>query len=135
MPTALAGKGGSVYVPGTPTTPIASIRQWDLTILRDQYVATVLGDDWRFRVIGIGDWNGTLDGYYRITEDTTGQKVLYDSLINGVSVVLQMQVAAGGGFWEGTANIDNCAISDPADNLISIRFTFVGNGSLQSPGS
>ena len=31
-----------------------------------------------------------------------------------------------------TANITQIDVSDPVDNLISIRFTFVGDGSLQS---
>lgn len=120
-----------MFVPGTPNVPIASIQSWDLTIDAENYDATVLGDNWKEFIAGLRGWNGTINGFYNITNDPTGQQVLYDALLNGNGVVLQMQTAAGGGFFEGSANITQCAVSDPVNNLITLKFTFVGNGSLQ----
>ena len=97
MATALAGKGGSIYVPGTPNTPIASIQSWDLTIDAENYDATVLGDNWKQFVAGLRGWNGSVNGFYNVVSDTTGQFQLYNALLSGASIALQMQTAAGGG--------------------------------------
>lgn len=131
MATALAGKGGSVYVPGTPNTAIASVQSWDLTIDAENYDATVLGDNWKEFVAGLRGWNGSVNGFYNVVSDVTGQYQLYNALLTGASVALQLQTVAGGGTFEGLTNITNLAISDPVNNLITIKFTFVGNGSLQ----
>lgn len=128
---ALAGKGGTVYVPGTPVVPIANINQWTLSADAGNYDASVLGDSWRHFVIGLRGWNGTINGYYDLVLDSTGQVQLFNAYINGTSVVVVLQTAAGGGQFEGTVNITQLAVTDPVDGLISIDFTYVGNGSLQ----
>ncbi len=92
----------------------------------------MLGDSWRHFVHGLRGWNGSLQGYYDLVNDTTGQQALFNAMIvNDTTVVLVLQTAAGGGQFEGTANITQIQVSDPVDNLISINFTFVGTGSLQ----
>lgn len=128
---ALAGTYGSVYIPATPTVPIAQIRSWSLSTVKDNYDSSVLGDTWREFIGGLKGWSGSLAGYYALTTDTTGQRLLYSALINNTTVVLVLSVAAGGGSFEGTANITQSDVSDPVDNLISISFNFVGTGSLQ----
>ena len=50
----------------------------------------------------------------------------------GLPVVAVFQTAQGGGAFEGNINITQVTVSDPVDNLISMNFTFVGTGSLQS---
>jgi predicted secreted protein len=130
--TALAGKGGTVYIPGTPLTPITDIHQWTLTVDAGNYDASVLGDSWRHFVPGLRGWNGAINGYWNLINDTTGQFLLSTALLTSSSVVLQLQVnATTGGFYEGTANITQFAVSDPVDGLITIDFTYVGTGSLQ----
>lgn len=129
--TALAGKGGTVYIPGTPLTPIANVHTWSLTVDAGNYDASVLGDTWRHFIPGLRGWNGAINGYFAVTTDPTGQLVLYNAILGGTSVVLVMQTTPGGASYEGTANITQIAISDPVDNLITLDFTFVGTGSLQ----
>lgn len=130
--TALAGKGGTVYIPGTPTVPVANINQWTLSIDAGNYDASVLGDSWRHFVPGLRGFNGAINGYWDMA-DLTGQLVFQTNMINSNSVVIVMQTSplAGGGQYEGTVNITNMAISDPVDGLITIDFTYVGTGSLQ----
>jgi predicted secreted protein len=128
---ALAGTGGSVYIPGTPTVPVAQIRQWALTTSAGIYDASVLGDKWREFVAGLNTWTGTLTGYYALTTDLTGQRLLYAALVNNTTVVLVFSTVAGGGSFEGTAFITQSNVSDPVDNLITIDFSFTGTGSLQ----
>lgn len=130
--TALAGKGGTVYIPGTPTVPVANINTWTLSIDAGNYDASVLGDSWRHFVPGLRGYNGSINGYWSVGTDTTGQKVFQDNMLTSTSVVIVLQTVAGGGQYEGTVNITNLAISDPVDGLITIDFTFVGTGSLQA---
>ncbi len=131
MALALAGTFGSVYIPGTPTVPIAELRQWDLTTTADNYDASVLGDTWREFVSGLKGWSFTLTGFYALVTDTTGQRLLYSTLINNGSIVVVFSTKAGGGSFEGTAHLTSSAVSGPVDNLITINFAGVGDGSLQ----
>ncbi len=131
MALALAGTFGSVYIPGTPLTPIASLRSWDMTITADNYDASVLGDTWREFVSGLKGWNGTMSGYYSLVTDPNGQGVLFNALTNNSSVVCVFQTVQGGGSLEGTVHLTQAQISDPVDNLITMNFTYVGTGSLQ----
>lgn len=130
--TALAGKGGTVYIPGTPTVPVANINQWTLSIDAGNYDASVLGDSWRHFVPGLRGFNGAINGYWAVGTDPTGQKVFQDNMLTSSSVVIVLQTVAGGGQYEGTVNITNMAISDPVDGLITLDFTYVGTGSLQA---
>lgn len=132
MPTAaLSGKGGSVYIPGTPNVAIAEINNWTCQIDAENYDATALGDNWKEFVAGLRGFSGQISGFYAIPSDTTGQYALWNALLTGASVVLQMQTATGGGYFEGNANITQVSITDPVNNLITIQFNYVGTGSLQ----
>jgi predicted secreted protein len=128
--TALAGKGGTVYVPGTPQQPVADVNQWTLSVDAGNYDASVLGDSWRHFIPGLRGWNGTINGYWYLG-DTTGQLLLHNAIFNSQNVVIVLQVVAGGGSYEGTVNITTFAVSDPVDGLITLDFTYVGTGSLQ----
>jgi hypothetical protein len=130
--TALAGKGGSVYIPGTPTVPVANVNQWTLSVDAGNYDASVLGDSWRHFIPGLRGWNGTINGYWDVVLDLTGQFVLHNALLTSASVVVNLQTAPGGGAYEGTVNITTFAMTDPVDGLITLDFTFVGTGSLQT---
>lgn len=130
--TALAGKGGSIFIPGTPFSPILNIREWTCQINAGNYDASVLGDSWRHFVAGLRDWQGTITGYWNLSIDTTGQKVLFQTLITSGTVVLNMQTAPGGGVYEGTAILTRCLTTDPVDGLITVVFDYIGTGSLQT---
>lgn len=131
--TALWGATGSAYLPGTPTVPIANISQWDITLSQAQYEAAVLGVYWQIRVNGLHDWQGKLTGQYAVPSDQTGQQVIKNALFNGLTVVLVLQTSAlaGGGSYEGTANISEMTTSAAFNALVPISFSFMGNGTLQ----
>jgi len=129
--TALAGKGGTVYIPGTPVTPIADIHEWTLKIDAGNYDASVLGDSWRHFVPGLRGYSGAISGYYDVVNDVNGQQVLYTNMLNSLPVVVVFQTVAGGGSFEGTVNITTMTITDPVDGLITLVFDYVGTGSLQ----
>lgn len=129
--TALAGTGGSVFIPGTPDTPITYIHQWDLTVEAGLYDVSQLGDYWRHHITGLRQWSGRIQGFYNVVPDTTGQLLLYNACLSSGAVVLQMQTNPGGSFFDGLAYIHQMAISDPVDNVITVDFTFTGTGTLQ----
>lgn len=130
--TALAGKGGTVYIPGTPVQPVANINNWTLSIDAGNYDASVLGDSWRHFVPGLRGWNGAINGYWAIGTDPNGQQIFQDHMLTSQSVVIVLQTQPGGGQYEGTVNITAMAITDPVDGLITLDFTYVGTGSLQA---
>jgi hypothetical protein len=129
--TAISGTNGSVYLSGTPLTPLASITQWDCTVTGDNYAADVFGVTWHQFVIGIKGWSGTLTGYYDIPNDPNGQLVVWNALYESAPIVLNLQTIAGGGLLEGTAHITQAVLSVPVNNVITCNFSYVGNGSLQ----
>lgn len=118
-------------MPGTPNTAIASITDWSCQLDAENYECTSLGMDWRTYIPGLRGWQGRVTGFYNLVTDTTGQLQLFNALVGGNSVALQMQTAAGGGYFEGTANITQCSVADSVKALITIDFNYVGNGSLQ----
>lgn len=129
--TALAGKGGTVYIPGTPVVAIANINQWTLQMDAGNYDASVLGDSWRHFIPGLRGWSGQLTGYWSIITDPNGQQVLSDAFFNSSSLVIVLQTAPGGGQYEGTVNVTTMNVTDPVDGLITFDFSYVGTGSLQ----
>jgi hypothetical protein len=130
-PNAIAGKNGSVYIPGTPNAPIGEITQWQIQADRENYDQTALGDDWKRFVIGLAGWSGSLTGFYAIPSDSAGQLVVYNALINGIEFACQFVTAVGGGFFEGIIHVTQFTVGNPNNNLVSIAFTFTGNGTLQ----
>lgn len=130
-PNALAGKNGSVYIPGTPNAPIGEITQWQLQLDRENYDQTALGDDFKRFVYGLAGWSGSLTGYYAIVSDTNGQQAVFNALLNATGFICQFVTAVGGGFFEGSTNVTQMTVGTPVNNLISIAFNFTGNGTLQ----
>ena len=128
---ALAGKNGSVYLPGTPNAAIGEITQWQIQADRENYDQSALGDDWKRFVYGLAGWSGSLTGYYAIVSDPLGQQVVYSAMINATEIACQFASAPGGGFFEGVVHVTQMTVGTPHNNLISIAFTFTGNGTLQ----
>ena len=66
MSTALAGKGGTVSLPGTPGGIVGSIGEWTCVITSANYDASALGDEWEQFVQGQRGFNGRIHGFYNI---------------------------------------------------------------------
>lgn len=128
---ALAGTFGSFSMPGTPNTPVAQLNNWSITATSGNYDASVLGDTWRNFVSGLKGWSGSLAGFYSLVSDPLGQKVLYNALVNNLTLVGVFQTVQGGGSFEGSFHVISSAVSNPVDGLITINFDFQGTGSLQ----
>lgn len=118
-------------MPGTPNTPVAQLNNWSITATSGNYDASVLGDTWRNFVSGLKGWSGSLAGFYSLVSDPLGQKVLYNALVNNLTLVGVFQTVQGGGSFEGSFHVISSAVSNPVDGLITINFDFQGTGSLQ----
>ena len=131
--TTLAGRGGSVVLPGTPLVPVAYLRTWSLQIDAANLDTSALGDFWRNFVPGGGfrTWQGSCTGFYVIDQDTNGQAVIQNAILTGITLTMQFQTAQGRGYYEGVTNITQQAIVDDAEQMITAAWTFVGTGSLQ----
>lgn len=125
--TAIAGKGGSVQVVGTPNTTIGEIREWQLTVTRAGYDKTALGDDFESKVIGVGSWTGQLTGFFAIESDA-GQTVLNNAILTGTQLYVELKTATS--TYEGQVNPTQVQVGNPVDNVVSFQFSFDGNGAL-----
>jgi len=130
--TTIAGRSGSVVIPGTPMAAIAFLTDWACRIDADNYDQSALGDFWRSFVAGGGlrGWQGSISGFYVADQDTTGQALVQAAILNGTSMTLQLQTGQGRGFYEGTVNITQIDVNDNVRALITFAATFVGIGSL-----
>lgn len=131
MAQALAGTFGSASLVGTPNAPIAELTTWGITTTAGNYDASVLGDTWSEFVSGLKGWSGSLQGFYSLTTDIAGQRVLYNALVNNLALVGYFLTVQGGGAFEGTFHVISSAVSNPVNGLITIDFQFQGTGSLQ----
>lgn len=129
--TTIAGKGGFVQIPGTPAATVAKITDWSLAIDADNYEDTSMGDDWRTFVPGVKGGQGRANGFCVTDQDTNGQQALQNALLNGTSLVIQLQLAAGRGYYEATMNITQMNIAESVKGLATFDCTYVANGSVQ----
>ncbi len=127
---AVAGTGGRVLLQGTPQVPIAGINAYTLVVAAENYDVSVFGDYWKEFIPGLRSWNGTLTGFYEVTTDTTGQAQLYNAILTGLQLVLELELGDGSYFW-GLASITDGTVSNPVNNVAGLNWTYVGSGALQ----
>ena len=131
--TTIAGRGGSVVLPGTPQNAVAFLRSWSIQIDAQNLDTSALGDFWRVFVPGGGlrTWQGTCQGYFVIDQDTNGQAQIQTAILTGTTLTMQFQASQGRGYYEGVVNITQQAMVDDVEQMITANWTFVGTGSLQ----
>lgn len=128
--TSIAGKGGSVVIPGTPMVVVAKITDWSAQITADNYEDTALGQDWQTFVPGVKGAQGRMSGFF-VADQDAGQLAVENSLINGTALVLQLQLAQGRGYFEGTFNVTQFNVAESVKGLATFDATYVANGSVQ----
>lgn len=129
--TPIAGKGGSVLLPGTPATAVSEITDWTLQIDAENYESSAMGQDWRTYVPGLRGYQGRFTGFYVVDQDTQGQLAIENALLTGTSLVIQLQLSQGRGYYEGTVNITQVSVGVNFRQLATFDATYVGTGSLQ----
>jgi hypothetical protein len=125
--TAIAGKGGSLRVVGTPDTTVGEITEWTCEIDRENYDSTALGADFKTNVIGLGSWQGTAKGFFAISTDQ-GQTILQNAILNGSTVYVELRTSTD--VYEGQVNPTKVSVGNPVSGLVTFEFDFVGTGAL-----
>lgn len=125
----IAGKGGAVYVTGTPDTKISLLTEWSLTIERDSYDASIMGDEFKSSVIGTAGWSGSCNGYFDVENDP-GQTLLQNAVLNGAQLTLELHINNGASVYVGKVNPSNIEITNPAEGIVGWNFSFKGTGQL-----
>lgn len=128
IPTAIAGRGGSVTINGTPPKTVALIDQWTGTITQDLYDQTSLGDTWTSDVGGFRKLAGKITGKWDVTSDA-GQTALHNAILNGATVGLFLSVDGTNGY-EFIANIADFTTTDPVNGLVTIEASFSNFGQV-----
>lgn len=125
---AIAGKKGKVRVTGTPDTDVGLLTEWSVDIGMELFDSTVFGDDWKTDVPGLREWSGRCSGYFDV-EDDVGQTLLHNSMLNGTSVTLELEVE-GPSIYVGKAHPTAIAVGNAIGGLVSFEFSFKGSGQL-----
>jgi len=91
MASAVAGRGGSVKLNGTPVTTVAQVDTWNGTLTEVLLDQTALGDLWTSDVPGLQSFTGSIAGNWAVTGDP-GQTTLHNAVLNKVTVGLNLLV-------------------------------------------
>lgn len=126
--SAIAGRGGSVKINGTPVTTVALIESWTGTITQELYDQTSLGDQWTSDVSGFRKLAGKISGKWDVTSDA-GQTALHNAVLNGTTVGLNLLVDSTNGY-ELTANIADFTTTDPVNGLVTFECGFQNYGQV-----
>jgi predicted secreted protein len=123
-----AGKEGSVTFAGTA---IGETTGWTLNATVDLLDDTVLGDDWKTVIGGLGSWSGTATGFidYDNAQQAAAIVDIMASSPSGDSVALVFLVATGKTFG-GNALVSNIDFDLSKDGVAGFTMTFTGNGAL-----
>jgi len=115
---AIAGKDGSVKIGANAVTKVSN---WNLDIARDMLDDTSLGDDWRTFCAGLAGATGSIETFWNVNADTTGQTLLQDANLNGTTVAVDLYPNATN-YYSSTVYVSNLNIGDPVDDLVTATF-------------
>lgn len=123
----LTGKGGHFKI---GTQNISDNNDWKLDINVDMKDVTDFdSNNWKEYLAGIKDWSGSVDGYWNISADTTGQKALQDALLGGTSVTAEFDVDETH-HYGGTAFIKKISITEQTDDVVKFSADIQGTAAL-----
>lgn len=104
---------------------IAHLGSFSLSTSTDIAEIISFGNEWKEKLPTIKDWSGTADGTVDFEKDS-GQKDLWDALMDGTEVELQFELNATT-FFAGTAFIESLEIDTSADGVAEISASFAGS--------
>jgi predicted secreted protein len=125
---AVAGKGGAVKIAGTPVITVALVDQWSGDLNQEIYDVTSLGDTWKSDVAGLKKFTGSLSGKWDVTGGA-GQTVLHNSMLNGVTVSLDLLTDGVNGY-ELTAFLTKFSTSNPVNGVVTFNCSFESQGQV-----
>lgn len=128
MASAIAGRGGSIRINGTPVTTVAQVDQWSGTLTEVLLDQTSLGDSWTSDVPGLQTLTGSLSGNWAVTGDP-GQTTLHNAVLNKVTVGLNLLVNSTDGY-EFTAYLSDFATTVATTGKVTFTANFRSQGQV-----
>ena len=128
MASAIAGRGGSIKINGTPVTTVAQVDQWSGTLTEVLLDQTALGDLWTSDVPGLQTMTGSLSGNWAVTGDP-GQTTLHNAVLNKVTVGLNLLENSTDGY-ELTAYLSDFATTVATTGKVTFTANFRSQGQV-----
>lgn len=119
------GNSGEVQI---GANAVAEVLSFSLTESANVADDTVLGDSYKTHIVGTKSWSGSINCYY-MEGDTNGQALL----VNGASVDLSLMPRGDTTTYydfAGTATVTGLETANSLDGIVTVNFTFQGNGAL-----
>lgn len=130
MPTTgfLNGNNLRVYLNGNAVLEATS---HDFTLSANMRDVTTKGSaGWKEVLPGLKEWSVSGDGLVKL-DSTYGAVELADLLIAGTEVTVRFTTnTSGDEYWTGSAYVDNCQISSPANETPTYSFSCTGTSTL-----
>ena len=126
--SAVAGRGGSVRINGTPVTTVAQVDTWNGTLTEALLDQTALGDLWTSDVPGLQSLSGSIAGNWAVTGDP-GQTTLHNAVLNKVTVGLNLYVNSTD-CYDLTAYLSDFATSVTVTGKVTFTANFRSQGQV-----
>lgn len=120
---AIAGINGKVTV---AAVVLANIDDWSLDLGGDVVDTTAFGSTWKTKTPTVKQWSGKAVGRFD-NADTTGQIASINALLTSVACIFNTDAVHN---WSGSAIISQVVPKATATGVVTIEFSFVGNGAL-----
>ena len=118
--------GSVVLITASSTAVVAKISEFSLDVSPSTTEFRILGDVWQNRVYVGNDASGTFTAQWD-QSDTNGQVALKNSALGGTAIFLKLYDTAAN-FWGGSAFINGMSQKVSNDEVVSMEFSFGGNG-------
>lgn len=127
---ALKGKGIKINASsdGNTWNQVAELNDGSMTIDGDNIDITAFCQDFINRIQGLKDGSYSLSGFYD-PEDTTGQILIREALLNDTDVHIQFLVDGTTGF-EQEVKVDTFEVGGTADGVVEVDISLEGNGEI-----
>jgi hypothetical protein len=123
------GKDGSVRY---SAAVVLQVKSWSCTTSIEELDTTTMGVAWKGVVGGQGSWQGQLTVDIDLAAASV-QNSMATSLITatpaGTSVALELRVSPTK-YFSGNALLKNMAIQDSLGQIVTLAFSFTGDGAL-----
>ena len=119
------GSEGSVYV---GAVAVGELKSWSISVSANTIDDSVLTDVWSTKQAGQNSWSGSCECFWDEL-DTTGQ----GALTIGASVTMNFYPegnTTGDVYFTGSAIVTSIERSTSIDEMVSVSFSFDGNGIL-----
>jgi hypothetical protein len=126
------GKVCTITLDGATANKMATMNEWEIEVSADFDTWAEFGDAWKHKSPGMGDWKGTMAGYF--DPDDTYQKEVHDLLVAAAPAFTLADARFNldtSDFYSGTILIVGMRTGASAINgIVPVSCTFEGDATL-----